>query len=177
MNKILYFLLIAGLSLILISCTGGKQPDTAATGAQHPAAAKKAEMVKPVLAQEGEEQKKPAYQVVGIRDPFLPFAGINPIESGAGGELGKGIDPLQRLSISQIYLVGVIVGKQNRALLQDTSGMGYIVTEGTLVGENNGIVTKIAKDSVTVKQHFKDYMGRVSTREVVLALRKEEGVK
>jgi len=73
--------------------------------------------------------------------------------------------------------VGVILGKQSKALIQDTSGMGYIVGEGMLIGENNGVVTKITKDSVTVKQHFKDYMGRVTTREVVLALRKEEGGK
>lgn len=175
MNKILNSLLIIGLSLALFSCSSDKQTAPLATKAQQPAVAKKAEMVKPVLAEE--EQKKPAYQVVGIRDPFQPFSGINPLEAGIGGELGKGIDPLQRLSIAQVYLVGIILGKENRALIQDTSGMGYIVTEGTLVGENNGIVTKITKDSVTVKQHFKDYMGRVSTREVVLALRKEEGVK
>ncbi|MCK7509136.1 MAG: hypothetical protein MZV70_37265 [Desulfobacterales bacterium] len=40
--------------------------------------------------------------------------------------------------------------------------MGYIITEGTLIGENNGIVTRVAKDGVTIKQHFKDYMGRVN---------------
>jgi Tfp pilus assembly protein PilP len=55
--------------------------------------------------------------------------------------------------------------------------MGFIITEGTLIGENNGIVTQVSKDGVTIKQHFKDYMGRVTTREVVLALKKEEGVK
>jgi type IV pilus assembly protein PilP len=176
MNRILYSLLILGLLMIPVSCTGDKQPTSPAAKAQRPAAAKKTEMVKPVLAQE-EEQSKPAYQVIGLRDPFQPFSGINPHESGPAGELGKGVDPLQRLSISQVYLVGVILGKQRRALIQDSSGMGYIITEGTLVGENNGIITKIEKDAVTVKQHFKDYMGRVSTREVVLALRKEEGVK
>jgi len=176
MNKILHSLLIIGLSLFLFSCGQDKQSAAPAAKAQRPAVAKKADVVKPVLVQD-EEQKKPEYQVIGIRDPFQPFSGINPMESGVGGEMGTGIEPLQRLSIAQVYLVGVILGKQHRALIQDTSGMGYIVIEGTLVGENNGIVTKITKDSVTVKQHFKDYMGRVSTREVVLALRKEEGVK
>jgi Tfp pilus assembly protein PilP len=173
MNRIIYSLLIICLFAMPCSCSGGKK--AAPTEAQKPAAAKKAEMVKPVLAQ-AEEQKKPEYQVIGVRDPFQPFAGINPLETGTGG-FGKGIDALQRLSLAQVYLVGVILGKQNRALIQDTSGMGYIVTEGTLVGENNGIVTRITKDTVSVKQHFKDYMGRVSTREIVLALRKEEGVK
>jgi Tfp pilus assembly protein PilP len=54
--------------------------------------------------------------------------------------------------------------------------MGYIIKVGTLIGENSGIVTKIEQDSVIVKQHFKDYMGRVNTREVILSLRKQEGV-
>lgn len=175
MNKIIPPLLVIGLFLLVFSCSQNRQPAAPAAKAQLPAAAKTAPVVKPVLAPD-ETEKKPEYQVIGIRDPFLPFSGINPMESGALGDLG-GVEPLQRLSIAQVYLVGVILGKQNRALVQDTSGMGYIVTEGTLVGENNGIVTKITKDSVTIKQHFKDYMGRVSTREVVLALRKEEGVK
>jgi len=141
-------------------------------------AAGKVEAEKPVpVLEQVEEQKPPEYQVVGVRDPFQPFAGLKPAESMISGEIGKGVDPLQQLSLAQLYLVGVIMGKQNKALLQDTTGLGYIVHEGTLIGENNGVVTKITKDSVTVKQHFKDYMGRVSTREVVLALRKEEGVK
>lgn len=168
MNRFIYSLLIFGLTLSLCVSAGCKQPSKA-TQAPRPTAQKKAEQVKPVLVQE--EEKKPEYQVVGIRDPFQPFAGINP------GEVSSGPDALQRLSISQLYLVGVIQSKKNRALIQDSSGMGFIITEGTLIGENNGIVTKVTKDGVTIKQHFKDYMGRVTTREVVLALKKEEGVK
>ncbi len=173
MKKIIYSLLIVGLSGLLFACTGGQQSPTTATSQTPPAVKKKAEMVKPVLVQE--EEKKPEYQVTGVRDPFQPFQGITPGEAGPGGSMGP--DTLQRLSISQVYLVGVILTKQNRALIQDSSGIGYIITEGTLIGENSGIVTKIAKDGITIKQHFKDYMGRVTTREVVLALKKEEGVK
>jgi Tfp pilus assembly protein PilP len=174
MKNLRYSLLFIALSCILIVFTGCKQSSTGTnTAAPHPTAHKKAEVVKPIIVPE--EEKKVEYQVTGVRDPFQPFEGINPGEAGPGGSMGP--DALQKLSISQIYLVGVILTKQNRALIQDSSGMGYIITEGTLIGENNGIVTKIAKDGVTIKQHFKDYMGRVTTREVVLALKKEEGVK
>ncbi|HVN72582.1 MAG TPA: pilus assembly protein PilP [Desulfomonilia bacterium] len=174
MNKIISSLLIISLSGLLFCCTGGSQPPTGSTSpTPHAAAKKKAEVVKPVLVPL--EEKKAEYQVIGIRDPFQPFEGINPGGRGPGGT--RGPDALQQLSLSQVYLVGVILSKQNRALIQDSSGMGYIITEGTLIGENNGIVTKIAKEGVTIKQHFKDYMGRVTTREVVLSLRKEEGVK
>lgn len=126
--------------------------------------------VKPVMVLE--EQKKPEYQVTGMRDPFLSFE--MPI---ANEEEKKNItDPLQKLSLSQIGIVGVILGKDKRALVQESSGTGYIIKEGTLVGENSGIVTGITADGVTIKQHFKDYMGRVNTREIVLSLKKEEGV-
>ncbi len=168
MNRLIYSLLIIGLTGALLASAGCKQPSQAPQATPQ-ATQKKTEVVKPVLAQE--EEKKAEYQVVGVRDPFQPFAGISP------GDAGTGPDALQRLSISQVYLVGVIQSKKNRALIQDSSGMGFIITEGTLIGENNGIVTQVSKDGVTIKQHFKDYMGRVTTREVVLALKKEEGVK
>ena len=174
MKRIIYSFLIVLFIGVLFACArlqAAVNRDN--RSAPHPTTQKKAEVVTPVLVQE--EEKKPEYQVIGVRDPFQPFAGINPGEIGQGGD--KGPDALQRISISQVYVVGVILSKQNRALIQDSSGMGYIITEGTLIGENNGIVTRVAKDGVTIKQHFKDYMGRITTREVVLALKKEEGVK
>jgi type IV pilus assembly protein PilP len=174
MNKVKFSLLILGISGLLLSCTGGQQQSAAPKSVPVPSVHKKAEKVQPTVVQE--EVKKPEYQVVGIRDPFQPFSGNTPGESGSSGDLSK-IDPLQRLSLSQVYLVGIITGKKNKALIQESSGMGYIISEGALIGENNGIVTQIAKDTVTIKQHFKDYMGRVNTREVVLSLKKEEGVK
>ena len=174
MNKINPSLLIISLSVVLFCCTGSNEPPMGTTGSTpHAAAKKKAELVKPILVPE--EENKSEYQVIGIRDPFQAFEGINPGGRGPGST--KGPDALQQLSLSQVYLVGVILSKENRALIQDSSGMGYIITEGTLIGENNGIVTKIEKEGVTIKQHFKDYMGRVTTREVVLSLRKEEGEK
>lgn len=171
MRKYLYILIIV-LSVGVAACSG--KEDRAQQTAQVPSPslpAEKQEKVTPVLAQE--EQQKPAYQVTGLRDPFQPFeSSLTPEE-----EAKRNItDPLQKLSLSQVGIVGVIMGKEKRALIQESSGMGYIVKEGTLVGENSGIVTGITPDGVTIKQHFKDYMGRVNTREVVLSLKKEEGV-
>ncbi len=164
-------ILIAILSVGVVACSGGENPSTQTASSASPSAGSaKQEKVLPVLAPE--EQMKPAYQLMGLRDPFLPFE-----TSLSAEEARKNItDPLQRLSLSQIGIAGVILGKEKRALIQEASGMGYIVKEGTLLGENSGIVTAITADGVTIKQHFKDYMGRVSTREVVLSLKKEEGV-
>jgi len=117
-----------------------------------------------------EEKPKTEYTVTGTRDPFQPYMIAKPEDMS-----GQGVDPLQRLMLSQVELVGVIMGKEPKALIQDTANMGYIIKVGTLIGENSGIVTNISAGGVTIKQHFKDYMGRVNTREIVLSLRKGEG--
>ncbi len=160
------------LLVCLVSCSSGEK-STAPEPTAPPKAtvAPKKGKVEPVLEQK--QQKKPEYTVAGTRDPFQPYEISVPADML--GDSKKITDPLQKLSLSQIELVGIIMGKQNRALVQESSGMGHIITEGTLIGENSGIVTKISLTGVTIKQHFKDYMGRVNTREVVLSLRKEEG--
>jgi len=156
----------------LVSCSGGKKGPAPAPHPAKTAVAPKKQKVKPVLVQEAKQ--KPAYTVTGERDPFLPYELATPMDI-TGGDPKKITDPLQKLSLSQVELVGIILGTENRALIQESSGMGHIITQGTLIGENSGIVTKISLGRVTIKQHFKDYMGRVNTREVVLSLRKEEG--
>ena len=165
--------LIIILSVCVVACSRNEvQAPQAHPGPSSKAAVVKQEKVRPVLVPE--EKEKPPYKITGIRDPFQTFA------RSAQGELSEEktsvMDPLQKLALSQIELVGVITGKEKRALIQEASGMGYIIKVGTLIGENSGIVTRIEQDSVTVKQHFKDYMGRVNTREVLLSLRKQEGV-
>jgi type IV pilus assembly protein PilP len=157
------------LSVSVVGCSGGGSDTAQPANKPLPKVAVAKQTIQPVLAPV--EQKKPEYQVTGIRDPFLSFE--KPLTKD---DLKTVKDPLQKLSLSQIIIVGVIMGKDKRALIQESSGMGFIIKEGTLVGENSGIVTAIKPDGVTIKQHFKDYMGRVNTREVVLSLKKEEGV-
>ncbi len=163
--------LIIIMSVAVVSCSKGNNQSQSDPGASPKAGVAKQEKVTPVTAPV--DQKKPEYQVIGIRDPFHPFL----TSLASDDEAKKGIiDPLQRISLSQVGIVGVILGHEKRALIQESSGMGYIIKEGSLVGENSGIVTGISADGVTIKQHFKDYMGRVNTREIVLSLKKEEGV-
>ncbi|HHO76873.1 MAG TPA: hypothetical protein ENN05_10660 [Deltaproteobacteria bacterium] len=171
MNKYISLAMILFL-VCLCSCSGGGKSPAPETTQPKKVETQKKEKVKPVLIQE--EKHKPEYMVSGTRDPFQPFELATPVNL-AMGDPSKITDPLQKLSLSQIELVGIIMGQTNRALVQESSGIGYIITPGTLIGENSGIVTKISLGGVTIKQHFKDYMGRVNTREVVLSLRKEEG--
>lgn len=172
MNRYLYILFIV-LAACLFACSEGTVEAPVQESPMPASTVKKPEKVKPVLVQE--EKKKPEYTVSGDRDPFHPYEVSSPSELARAQSGNKITDPLQKLSLSQVEVVGIILGNQNRALIQEASGMGHIIKEGTLIGENSGIVTKVTLNGVTIKQHFKDYMGRVNTREVVLSLRKEEG--
>ena len=161
--------LIVILSISVVGCSGGGKDASQPADKPLPKATVAQQNIQPVTAPV--EQQKPEYQVTGLRDPFLSF------EKPLTKEDLKTIkDPLQKLSLSQVIIVGVIMGKDKRALIQESSGMGFIVKEGDLIGENSGIVTAIKADGIAIKQHFKDYMGRVNTREIVLSLKKEEGV-
>jgi Tfp pilus assembly protein PilP len=169
MNKDILIAVLIGITLIFSGCSGKKD----STSAKSLAAAKPkiVQKLKPVTTQ-AEEQKK-EYTVQGVRDPFQPYEIIK-LE-----DVSKmtPADILQTLTLGQVSLVGVILGKDPKALVQDASNTGYIIKEGMHIGENSGIVTKISSNGVTITQHFKDYMGKFNTREVVLTLKKEEGEK
>ncbi|HQP30582.1 MAG TPA: pilus assembly protein PilP [Deltaproteobacteria bacterium] len=168
MNRMTAIIVLLVCVLGLAGCPSKTEEKAAGTSPAAKAPTKEIQQIKPVMVTE--EKPKPEYTVIGTRDPFQPYMIAKPEEMG-----GTGVDPLQRLMLSQVELVGVIMGKEPKALIQDTANMGYIIKEGTLIGENSGIVTDIQATGVTIKQHFKDYMGRVNTREIVLSLRKGEG--
>ena len=53
--------------------------------------------------------------------------------------------------------------KPPRAMLQDNSGMGYIVTPGTPIGRRRGVVKSIEPRRIVVEEHVIDYYGREQT--------------
>jgi Tfp pilus assembly protein PilP len=168
MKKNILIIMLVGISLVF-SCSTGKKEGPVSPVA--PGSQKKIQDMKPPIAVE--EEKKPEYEITGTRDPFEPYQILRTDDMYKKTPT----DVLQNITLGQIALVGVILDKNPRALVQDASNTGYIIKEGMHVGENSGIVTKISSSGVTIKQHFKDYMGKVNTREVVLTLKKEEGEK
>lgn len=168
MNKYLLMTIVIGFALAFSGCGGKDEGSKVSPTAVKP---KITQNLKPVTTQAVEP--KAAYTVQGVRDPFQPYEIIK------ADDLARmsASDVLQNITLGQISLVGVILGRNPEALVQDAGNTGYIIREGMHIGENSGIVTKISSDGVTIKQHFKDYMGKVNTREVVLTLKKEEGEK
>ena len=72
------------------------------------------------------------YEPAGKPDPFKPF--ILEVKRSRE-EADKALQPLQRYELSQLKLVAIIWNIDNpRALVEDSTGKGYIITKGSYLG-------------------------------------------
>jgi len=79
--------------------------------------------------------------------------------------------PIQRYDVNKFRLVGIIAGlKENRALIIDPLGKGYVVKVGMSVGSNQGKIVRITASAVEVLEQFSDDNGKIRKRTVRLTL-------
>ena len=119
-----------------------------------------------------------AYDPTGKIDPFEPLFKAKPA-SVKKQKRKKRIPqtPLERIELSQLKLVAIIVASSgNRALVEETTGKGYVIKSGTYIGTNAGKVVKIKKNKVIVEEEFEDVFGKIKTRQRELKLPKPVGV-
>jgi len=119
------------------------------------------------------------YDPRGKADPFKPFLLTQKASVEGSSELKrKPLTPLQKMALSEIQagLRAIIWGKMgNKALVEDATGKGYVLTVGTYVGQNDGIVKKILEDRIVVEEYIRDPVeNRLTTNEVILKLKKVE---
>ena len=121
------------------------------------------------------------YDPRGKPDPFKPFiiARRAPAETGVP-KVTRQLTPLQKMPLSEIQsgLKAIIWGELgSKALVEDAAGKGYVLQEGTYVGQNDGIVKKILQDRIVIEEYRRDPVHEsLVTNEVVLKLKKgEEG--
>ena len=78
---------------------------------------------------------------------------------------------MERYDIGQLKLVGIVWGiKEPRAMVEDATGLGYIVKIGTLIGPNEGKVKAIKPTEVVIEESFVDFYGARKTQEVSMKL-------
>lgn len=107
------------------------------------------------------------YNPTGKRDPFRPLSLLhNPNAPSL-----EALSPLQRYEIGQLKLVGIVYNlNPPRAIVEDSSGLGFILTPGTPVGPNGGVVTAIEPRQVVVVEWYTDVIGEKHRKEYVLEL-------
>jgi Tfp pilus assembly protein PilP len=105
------------------------------------------------------------------RDPFRPFV-LDLRKAGTEPEQLR--SPLQRYELAQLTVTAILLDlAPPRAMLQDSAGMGYIVTPGTPIGTHGGVVTAIEPGRVIVEEKTLDFYGKEQVRREVLEFPRE----
>jgi Tfp pilus assembly protein PilP len=114
-----------------------------------------------------EAQQISVYRPKAKRDPFKSFVTTRTAVSARTEETPKIKTPLQRYSLDQLKVVGVIAGGNVRkALLEDDVGKGYVVAVGDAVGSEGGIITAIDKDRIIIESTYRDVLGNKKVRRI-----------
>ena len=120
----------------------------------------------------------PMYNPKGKIDPFEPLFREKPAVAVKKTKRKKRTPrtPLEKIDISQLKLVAIVLADSgNRALVEESSGKGYVVKKGTYMGINSGKVIKIERNKVIVAEEFEDYRGNVTQRNREIKLPKPPG--
>ena len=159
------------------------KPAAANQKAAPPAAADEAEeedelTMEKLLALYEEKAKEQAFNPEGMVDPFRPIEAVTMTakQAEAEAEPKRPKTPLERMELSQLKLVAIVMaGENSRALVEDSAGMGYIIEQGTPMGTRSGQVVSIHPDRVEVEEFFKNYLGEQKKRTATLKLKPIEG--
>jgi Tfp pilus assembly protein PilP len=120
------------------------------------------------------------YHLEGRSDPFMPF-----ISDKADGTLNPNdiieneeqLTGMQLFEPGQLTLVALVsTSDQKFAMVEDVSGKGYIINEGTKIGRR-GVVRSIGPNKVLVEEIAMTRAGKKLTSDIVMVLRKEENKK
>jgi len=115
------------------------------------------------------------YLIEGRPDPFVPFITkrassskvdeIIPIEERLTG--------MQLFEPGQLSLVAIMMmGENDFAMAEDTTGKGYILREGMKIGKR-GIITVIDANKVVIEETAFTRAGKKLTSNIVMLLKKE----
>ncbi len=119
--------------------------------------------------------KEKFYSRKGRIDPFEPFLHepepVVPADMQAELNRRDPRTPLEKIDLAQLKLTGVLRAQsKTRALVQEVSGKGYIIDEGTYIGNKGGQVSKILKDRIMVSEKALDVFGKITVLERELKL-------
>jgi type IV pilus assembly protein PilP len=118
------------------------------------------------------------YNPKGKVDPFEPLfreettakvAQLKPKKRASG-------TPLEDIDIGQLKLVAIINARGgNYAMVEESSGKGYVIKPGTYIGRNSGKVLSVEPDKVLIEEEYEDLNGKTVTQNKEMALPKPPG--
>ncbi|MDD2273463.1 MAG: pilus assembly protein PilP [Desulfuromonadaceae bacterium] len=112
------------------------------------------------------------------KDPFKPFVAVKsePLNTADAIKKAKRNSlPIHSFDVGQFKLIGVITGgRENRAMVTDPGGKGYVLKVGMLIGKNDGKVVSITSNGVDILEQFRDDSGRIRKENIKLTLPRKQ---
>ena len=112
------------------------------------------------------------------KDPFKPFVAVKsePLNTAEALKRAKRNSlPIHSFDVGQFKLIGVITGgRENRAMVTDPGGKGYVLRVGMLIGKNDGKVVSITSNGVDILEQFRDDNGRIRKENIKLTLPRKQ---
>ncbi|MBW1645520.1 MAG: pilus assembly protein PilP [Deltaproteobacteria bacterium] len=115
------------------------------------------------------------YDSLGKPDPFRPFINFSEIERSIPTKEPK--TPLEKYSLNQFKLVGILLAGKPYAMIEDPEHISYTIREGDHLGNLSGVVEKIDEKEIVVAEPYLDIYDREQIRKVTLKLHVEENDK
>lgn len=163
------------LSLALFGCKKKTEAPPPPAKPQTPVAQVQKPVQKQMSSVRVEESTAPVLNFNLKKDPFKPL--IAKAEPSAGKNAAPVISknanllPIQSFDASKFKVSGIIAGfKENKALIIDPAGKGYVVKQGMLIGNNNGRITKISNNAIEIAEQYRDESGHTKKRVIKLTL-------
>lgn len=132
-----------------------------------------------VPEQEADKQEEIVqYDSQGKIDPFRPLIqekSEEPPPSVVDDRPKRILTPLEKIDLSQIRLVAVIIMKNKQiAMVEEANGKGYEVGIGTYIGKKQGRITEIKSSSIVITELVKDFKGKLKEHVQEIKLHKND---
>jgi len=170
------------VALLASGCSKKEQPAPVAPQTAPQAAQQQVKAVqKPVSSAAVKLPAPPAgnqFDFSGKKDPFKPDIAMKTTTAPSQADINKALQgglPIHSFDVSQFKLIGVVTGaKENKAMVVDPNGKGYVLKIGMTIGKNDGRVTAVNMNGVDVVEQFKDDNGRVRKENIRITLPRKQ---
>ncbi len=112
------------------------------------------------------------------KDPFKPFIVVKAESIKSFDSIKKAqYDslPIHSFDVNQFKLIGIVTGgRENRAMVIDPGGKGYVLKVGMSIGKSDGTVVSINANGVDVLEKFKDENGKTRKETIKLTLPRKQ---
>ena len=112
------------------------------------------------------------------KDPFKPFIVVKAEPKRSYDSIKKTQHdslPIHSFDVNQFRLIGIVTGgRENKAMVTDPGGKGYVLKVGMTIGKNDGKIVLINGSGVDVVEQFKDESGKTRKETIKLTLPRKQ---